>query len=138
MKVIIENLIDAVRCCLAADTAGWNTAYNISNGSPIAIKTWLGEMLGICDRPFNPKTVPLALARGVAAAAEFASRLPFGPKQPSMTRFSVGYMARSMTLSIEKARRQIGYEPRFDNRSSFDHYKRQRHRQCNPTQRRQT
>ena len=119
----IENFIDAIRYCLTAQEISWNEIYNISNGNPITIKDWFAQILEIFERPFKPKNVPLPLAGAVAGVMEFLSHLPFGPKQPSMTRFSVGYMAKSMTLSIEKARLQLGYAPRFDNRESFKRYK---------------
>ncbi len=120
----IDNFMDAIRNCLNAQDSSWNETYNISNGSPITIKEWFAQMLDILDRPFKPKNVPLPLAGAVAGVMELICSLPFGPTQPSMTRFSVGYMAKSMTLSIAKARLRLGYTPRFDNRESFRRYKR--------------
>jgi hypothetical protein len=63
--------------------------------------------------------VPERAALAVAGFMEMAGHLPFGPKKPSMTRFSVGYMAKSMTMSIEKARNRLRYEPLVGNQESF-------------------
>lgn len=119
----IENLIDAVRNCLAAQKTSWNQAYNVSNGNPITIRDWFAKILDIFERPFKPKNIPVPLAEIVATLMELSSRLPFGPKQPSMTRFSVGYMAKSMTLSLEKSKQQLGFSPRFGNQESFQSYR---------------
>jgi nucleoside-diphosphate-sugar epimerase len=115
----IDNLMYAVRRCLDAPAGAWNQVYNISNDQPIRIRDWFGRMLEIFDRPFRPKNVPERLALAAAAVMELASFLPLGPKKPMMTRFSVGYMAKNMTMSIEKARRVLGYLPRVDNEGGF-------------------
>lgn len=115
----VDNFVDAVRQGLTAPDAAWNEAYNISNGEPIRMRDWFEQILSFFDRPFRPKNVPEAAAKTVAGTMELLSLLPFGNKTPAMTRFAVGYMARSMTMSIEKARRNLGYSPRIDNREGF-------------------
>jgi nucleoside-diphosphate-sugar epimerase len=111
----IDNLVDAVRAALSAHPEAWNRVYNITNGEPIQIRDWFQRVLAAHGRPFHPRTVPLPAAYVAAVLMEAASRLPFGPKQPSITRFSVSYMATSMTLSIEAARRWLAYTPKVSN-----------------------
>lgn len=119
----VGNLVAAVELCLNAEADRWNEIYNISNGCPVRIKDWFAAACGVFGKPFKPKSVPLPLARISAAAMELAARLPWGNKRPAMTSFSVGYMARSMTLSIEKAREKLGYEPGPDQLKGFQDYK---------------
>ncbi len=119
----IENFVDAVRLCVKAPENAWNETYNISNGSPITIREWFEKMLAIFGKEFKPMNVPVPAARAVAGIMELAGHFPFGPKKPAMTRYSVGYMARSMTLSIEKARKRLGYGPRLNNAESFTRYR---------------
>jgi len=118
----VDNFVEAVRKCLTAPDEAWNETYNISNGEPITMKDWFSRMLKILGRPFNPKNIPESSAKAVAGLMEFASGLPFGPKEPTLTRFSVGYMSKSMTMSIEKAKKKLGYMPRVNNRQSFEEY----------------
>jgi nucleoside-diphosphate-sugar epimerase len=120
----IGNLIEAVRQCLAARESSWNLVYNISNGQPITLREWFAEMMRVFGRPFKPLSVAAPLASAIAGVLDFASRPPLGFRPPAMTRFSVDYMAKSMTLSLDKARTQLGYVPRFDNRQSFEDYER--------------
>lgn len=120
----IDNLVDVVRACLAAPAAAWGQSYNISNGEPISIRDWFAAMLEVLGQPFRPRHVPEGVAWLLAVLMEGASRLPFGPQEPPFTRFSVGYMARSMTLSIERARECLSYEPALSNREGFARYAR--------------
>ncbi len=116
----VDNLVDAVRAALNASPAAWNTVYNITNGEPIRIRDWFARVLDAFDRPFRPRKVPLVAAKSAAVVMELASRLPFGPKEPAFTRFSVGYMATSMTLSLDRARSRLGYSPKIDNEGTFE------------------
>jgi nucleoside-diphosphate-sugar epimerase len=118
----VENFVDAIRTSLSAPDDAWNEIYNISNGDPITVKDWFAQVLKIFDRPFRPKNVPESMAKIVAGAMEFVSYLPFIRKEPPMTRFSVGYLAKTMTMSIEKARRKLNYSPQVTNEEGFERY----------------
>jgi len=123
----VENFVDAIRTSLNSPDTAWNEIYNISNGDPITVRDWFAQVLRIFDRPFKPKNVSESVATIVAGAMEFVSYLPFVRKEPRITRFSVGYLAKSMTLSIEKARQNLGYTPRVSNEEGFERYARWYH-----------
>jgi nucleoside-diphosphate-sugar epimerase len=116
----VDNLVDAVRRSLTAPDDAWNEVYNVSNGDPVTIYEWFARTLEALGKPFHPKSIPEPAAKVAAGLMELASRLPFGPKKPLMTRFSVGYMAKSMTMSLAKARQRLGYEPPVSNQESFE------------------
>ncbi|MBN1984084.1 MAG: NAD(P)-dependent oxidoreductase [Chitinivibrionales bacterium] len=119
----IDNLVNAIRCCFAAPDNAWNEAYNISNGNPIRVREWFSQILEVFNRPFNPTNVSLPIAQLMAVILEVFSRLPFGNKKPSLTRFSVGYMGKSLTMSIEKAKQKLHYRPIISNYDGFKMYK---------------
>ncbi|MBD3278721.1 MAG: NAD-dependent epimerase/dehydratase family protein [Candidatus Aegiribacteria sp.] len=119
----IENLISAVRKCLSAPEPSWNQVYNISNGDPLAIREWFSTVLDIFQRPFRPRRVPGSIAYGIAVFMELVSKVSMGRISPAMTRFSVGYMASSLTMSIEKAKQKLGYLPSVSNREGFLKYR---------------
>ncbi|OGR14835.1 MAG: hypothetical protein A2277_10135 [Desulfobacterales bacterium RIFOXYA12_FULL_46_15] len=119
----VGNLAAAVRNCLFAPEGAWNEVYNISNNDPISVREWFGLILKIFNRPFKPKNIPESVAKVIAGMMEMLSLLPFGNKTPSMTRFSVGYIARSMTMSIEKAALRLNYFPATGNYQGFENYK---------------
>jgi len=118
----VDDFIDVVRKSLTAPDNAWNEVYNISNGDPIIVKEWFFQVLSIFNRPFKPKNIPESVAKIIAGIMEFVSYLPFVKKEPSMTRFSVGYMAKSMTMSIEKAKQKLDYSPQVSNQEGFERY----------------
>ena len=115
----VGNLVSAVRNCFSAPDNAWNEIYNISNGSPVTLKEWISELLEIFDRPFKPKDIPEPAAKRIAAMNALLSILPFGNRKPELTRFSVEYMGKSMTLSIEKAKQKLNYLPEISNQEGF-------------------
>ncbi len=119
----INNLIEAVKLCLKANDDSWNEIYNISNGQSVTIFDWFSEMLQIFEKRFQPKTIPERAAKIIAGINELICTIPSVNTKPSMTRFSVGYMSKSMTMSIEKAKEKLGYSPVFSNSEGFQNYK---------------
>ena len=115
----VGNVVVAVRNCFSAPDDAWNEVYNISNGTPISMKEFSSQVLEIFGRPFKPKDIPESVAKITASIMELASILPFGNKKPAMTRFSVGYVAKSMTTSIEKAKQKLNYIPEITNQEGF-------------------
>jgi nucleoside-diphosphate-sugar epimerase len=118
----VDNVVDAVRKSLTASDNAWNEVYNISNGDPISVRDWFSQVLNIFERPFKPKNIPESAAKTVAGIREFVSYLPFAEKEPSMTRFSVGYMAKSMTMNTDKAKKMLNYAPQVGNQEGFKMY----------------
>jgi len=86
------------------------------------VETWFSKILEAFGQPFQPKEIPEFIAKLAASAMEFSSYLPFINKEPPMTRFTVGYMAKSMTMSIEKAKNRLGYIPAVSNQEGFGRY----------------
>ena len=96
--------------------------YNISNGDPISVKEWFFQVLTIFNRPFKPKNVPESAAKIIAGIMEFGSYLPFAKKEPSMARFTIEYMSKSMTMTIDKAKQKLNYSPQVSNQQGFERY----------------
>jgi nucleoside-diphosphate-sugar epimerase len=115
----VGNLASAVRNCFSAPDDAWNEVYNISNGSPVTLKEWISQVLEIFDQPFKPEDIPEPTAKRIAAMNDLLSILPFGNKKPELTRFSVEYMGKSMTLSLEKAKKKLNYIPEISNQEGF-------------------
>lgn len=118
----VGNVVEAVRKGLTASDNAWNEVYNISNGDPISVRDWFSQVLNIFERPFKPKNIPESVAKTMAGIRELVSYLPFAEKEPSMTRFSVGYMAKSMTMNIDKAKQMLNYSPQVSNQEGFKMY----------------
>ena len=57
-----------------------------------------------------PKKIPYFLVLSIAQLMEWKSKLTNG-KEPVLTKYGVGVLAKSMTLDISKARELLGYHP---------------------------
>ncbi len=116
----IDNLVDAVVLSMHANDKCWNEIYNISNGDPIKIKDWFAQVLKAFKRPYEPKVVPLFLANVMATLYAVRGSIPVFGKEPPMTHFSVGYLAHTLTMSIQKAKDALGYYPKVTNQQGFE------------------
>jgi len=112
----IDNVADAH--ILAADnlnstaTAAGN-AYFISQGEPVNLWNWINDLYTRMDIPPITRKVGEVPAYLVGTFLE-GIHMWFGiSAEPRMTRFLAEQLARSHWFSIDRARRDLGYEPRI-------------------------
>jgi sterol-4alpha-carboxylate 3-dehydrogenase (decarboxylating) len=115
----IGNLVDALMAAgdrLEADSPVAGQAYFITNGEPMGFWDFVRQMLAALDLPPIKGTVPFRVAYAVAAVAEGFDTLRGGTlnSEDGLTRFAVRYMCTHHYFSIDKARRDLGYDPKID------------------------
>jgi sterol-4alpha-carboxylate 3-dehydrogenase (decarboxylating) len=113
----VDNLIDALlaagdRLRPGAPVAG--QAYFVTNGEPTPFWDFVGRLLARLGLPPIRGTVPYWLAYGAATVAEAIDTMRGGRLgvEDGLSRFAVRYMCTHHYFSIEKARRDLGYQPR--------------------------
>jgi 2-alkyl-3-oxoalkanoate reductase len=114
--VYVENaaaahLLALERLVPGSPVAG--SAYFISQGEPVNCWQWIGELLALAGLPPVRRSVSLAVAWGMGAALEGAYALLRKQSEPPMTRFLAAQLGQSHYFNIERARREIGYQPRI-------------------------
>lgn len=114
----ISNLVDAV--VLAEEKLGSNPSVNgqvyfITNGEPIPFFEFVEEFLAQLGYPPIKRTVPYWLAYTGAALIEMFNALRFQEPQPEtgISRFAVKYQATDHYFCIDKARKELGWEPKI-------------------------
>ena len=110
--VCAENAALALRLCMEKEEA-LGQAYNITNGEPKLVTDLAEEMftaLGIKAKYIRLPFMPVYAAAGMLEAVWKLLRIY--DKAPPVTRINVCTLGRSQIFSIEKARRELGYEPR--------------------------
>ena len=110
--VCAENAALALRLCMEKDEA-LGQAYNITNGEPKLVTELAEEMftaLGTKARYVRLPFMPVYAATGILEAVWKLLRIY--DKAPPITRMDVCTLGRSQIFSIEKARRELGYEPK--------------------------
>ncbi len=113
----VENLVDAL--LLAGDKLDVGSpvagrAYFITNGEPMPFWDFVRRVLDRLKLPPIRYRVPHQLVYGIAAIKEGFEALRGGELSPEdgLTRFAIRYMCTHHYFSIERARKELGYEPR--------------------------
>jgi sterol-4alpha-carboxylate 3-dehydrogenase (decarboxylating) len=112
----VDNLVGALlladeRLALGSVVAG--QPYFITNGEPTRFFAFVNKLLALLALPPILFPLPYSLVYAAAAAAEALDTLRGGTlnNENGMSRFAVRYMCTHHYFSIDKARRQLGYEP---------------------------
>ena len=112
----IDNLIDAlvaVEESLEEGVKVGGEAYFVTNGEPLGFWDFVDKVLVAMGQPTTRGRVPYSVAYVAAMIAETVDALlgkPTGPEN-GLTRFAIRYMCTHHYFSIDKARRDFGYEP---------------------------
>ncbi len=109
--VYAGNIADA--CLLAADKdIALGQAYNISNDGVITQKDYLSRFAEAFGCPAPRRHVPYWLAYSFGFDCECIGRLLRLKKPPAVTRYGVWLMGRDVFFSVEKAKKQLGWNSR--------------------------
>jgi 2-alkyl-3-oxoalkanoate reductase len=114
--IYVGNLVEAV--FLAAEKPeAVGQIYNLTDGEAVSKRRFIEALVnGLGLPPPNPVHVPLWIARIVAWWKEGRARRRNSPKPPRLTQGRLKFMGLNLDFSIDKARRELGYRPRY----SFD------------------
>lgn len=107
----VNNLVHALILSAHSDSAPGNT-YFINDGLKIDYYRFISDQLSAAGIEWKPGfTLPYTLMYSAAYLLEQIYRFLNSEKPPVLTRFAVSALAGSRTYSIEKAERELGYEP---------------------------
>ncbi len=107
----VDNVVLAINKAIDSDENAINQVYNISNGDPVVLWDKIELVLSKLGHELNRKAVPYGLADFVGRLYELKAKLGGMKKEPTFTRYSMGVLAKSVTMDIDKARRLLKYEP---------------------------
>jgi 2-alkyl-3-oxoalkanoate reductase len=106
----VDNLVHALMLSAQRDNHGGNI-YFINDGVRIEHIEFLSKLLGAAGVKWVPKfTIPYSIAYGVAYVMETLFKIVNSKNPPVLTRFAVAALAGSRSYSIEKAKKEIGYQ----------------------------
>jgi nucleoside-diphosphate-sugar epimerase len=95
---------------LALDArAAVGRTYFITNDEHVRLWPIIRRLLQSLHLPHQLKPLPLPLALALATSMEWSARIT--GREPLLTRYSVGVLARTQTYNIAAARRDLGYAP---------------------------
>lgn len=88
-------------------------AYFITDGEPVAFRSFVSRILETQGIPAPAREVPSWMVRSIARVGEGLGRLSGGRIKPPVTRQDLATMAAEVTLDISKAQRDLGYAPQI-------------------------
>jgi nucleoside-diphosphate-sugar epimerase len=118
----VSNVVDAIVLSLSASGPALNQTYNISNGDPVMLWDKIQMIFERLNLPGLTKKVPLPIAITVARMMEFKAKISSSKKEPTLTVYGVGTLAKTFTLNIDKARDLLGYCPKLSVDDAVDEY----------------
>lgn len=106
----IRNVVHAIELALEKGNGG--EAYFITDGGePISFRDMLTRMAKTANFSLPDKNMPGWLARGAATVMDKIWKWTFRKSPPPLDPHTAALMSRNCTLKIDKARRELGYEP---------------------------
>lgn len=107
----VDNLVNALLILAENENAPGNI-YFINDGVKISYMEFLAKQLKASGINWEPGfSIPYKFAYAVAAVLEIVFKLKKSKKPPILTKMAVAALSGSRSYSIEKARRELGYEP---------------------------
>lgn len=109
----VDNVVEAINCALQAPEICNGHIYNITNGDPVLLKETVQKLVADLGYTYHGKRLPFGLVRAYVYLLEkFYSVFPRN-SEPPFTVYSVGLIAKEQTFCIDKARNELGYEPKI-------------------------
>nr|HID58844.1 NAD-dependent epimerase/dehydratase family protein [Desulfobacterales bacterium] len=110
--VYVENAAEAH--LLAADSPkAAGQVYFITQGEPVVLWEFVARILKGLNLPPITKRIPYPVAYVIGLMMEVTFRLFAIQKEPMITRLVASELAKSHYFNIDKARKELGYEPRI-------------------------
>jgi nucleoside-diphosphate-sugar epimerase len=114
--IFVGNLVDAALLAMDKPEAV-GRVFNLTDGEAVSKRRFIEATADGVGVPRPPRLgPPLWLARIAAAWMESSARRRGDKEPPQLTQGRLKFLGLSLDFSIEKARRELGYQPRF----SFD------------------
>jgi nucleoside-diphosphate-sugar epimerase len=108
--IYVGNLVQAI--LLAAEKPqAVGQVYNLTDGERISKRRFFETLARAADLPPPTKSVPRWVAKLLAAGMETWARWRGDPEPPTLTRARVKFLGLNLDFSIDKARRELGYQP---------------------------
>jgi nucleoside-diphosphate-sugar epimerase len=111
-NIYIGNLVDAVFLAVEHEGAV-GQVYNLTDGEHVSKRRFIEAIADPLGLPRPTRTPPLWAASLLTRIMEGWARLRGATEAPTFTRARLKFFGYNLDFSIDKARRELGYRPRF-------------------------
>jgi len=109
----VANVADAILLSINAPQIALRQHYNITNGEPVVLWDKIRMVLYEMNRELTDKKIPYGVVKTIASLMELKSKIT-NKKEPTLTVYGVGTLAKSFTMDISKAKELLGYVPKVN------------------------
>jgi nucleoside-diphosphate-sugar epimerase len=117
----LANVAESIELALFVNDAGLNQIYNITNGEPVQLWETIEKVLTLLGHEMNKKKVPYSVVKFASQIMELKAKLT-NYKEPALTTYGVGILAKSFTMEISKAKSHLGYSPKISTDEAIDEF----------------
>lgn len=108
----VENVAYSLRLAMEKEEANGNI-YNITNGDPTEFKNILDKLFTELEERANYRKMNINLMYFVASVIELFYKLFRIYKEPMITKYTIATLGYSQSLNIEKAKKDLDYNPKI-------------------------
>ena len=108
-RVHVENVVEAILCAL--EQGRHQEVYMITDGEPVTVREHFEMVARAQGFELPARNLPGGVAKAVAGLAEAVWKLLRLRSTPPLSRFEVAFVAMPRRYRIEKAVRELGYQP---------------------------
>jgi nucleoside-diphosphate-sugar epimerase len=113
----VENLVDAILAAIKRPEVIGET-FNVRDERLVTREEFINTVADYLGKP-HPRRVPERVARLLVRPIEGLARLRGATEPPLLTGAQIKFMTLNLDFSIAKAKRMLGYQPRFDFREGI-------------------
>ncbi|MFN0052587.1 MAG: NAD-dependent epimerase/dehydratase family protein, partial [Planctomycetales bacterium] len=111
-NTFVLNLVEVIFSVLdRPDSIG--QVYNITDGTLMSKRDFISTVATLAEYPVPRAAVPLGVARLLTRLCETVYRLLGKTEAPLLSQARFKFLGLNLDFSIEKARRELGYEPKY-------------------------
>lgn len=108
----VENVAYSLRLAMEKEEANGNI-YNITNGDPTEFKNILDKLFTELEERANYRKMNINLMYFVASVIELFYKLFRIYEEPMITKYTIATLGYSQSLNIEKAKKDLDYNPKI-------------------------
>ncbi len=109
--IFVGNLVDAIFLAVEKPSA-IGQVYNLTDDEPVSKRRFLEAIADLSGLERPSRHVPLWLAKGLAKVLEGVARWRGAAQPPRLTQARIKFLGLNLGFSVEKAKRELGYQPR--------------------------
>ncbi|MFG0294574.1 MAG: NAD-dependent epimerase/dehydratase family protein [Maioricimonas sp. JB045] len=117
-NTFVENLVDAVFLALERDDLV-GEVFNVTDGRLVSKTEFIETIADAVGLKKPTKHVPLGVAKVLASVMETAWRALGKDEAPLLSQARIKFLGLNLDYSIEKARRELNYQPKVDFRDGM-------------------